>query len=29
MRRREAAGNDASNMPDNAPPLAVVVPVVW
>jgi hypothetical protein len=29
MRRREPAGNDVSNPPDNAPPLTVAVPDVW
>jgi hypothetical protein len=33
MRRREPAGNDGSNSPDNAPPITVAatvaVPVVW
>jgi hypothetical protein len=28
MRRREPAGNDVSNSPDNAPPVPVAVPVV-
>jgi hypothetical protein len=29
MRRRERAGNDTPNTPDNAPPVTVAVSVVW